>query len=120
MVKNENRCFRGVHDDLISTGEVEQTLRLANFLILNGADHFDIHYDISHLEVTIPSIVQKLRDLLDSRYGRRDMNPAAFRIIATGPMDFVGVNLYQKAALALNQTVSRNGVREDLPELCSL
>jgi hypothetical protein len=101
-----SHCFRGVHDDVISKYEVDQTLRLGNSLILNGGDHFDVHYDVSHLNQRIPSVVTKLERLLHERYNQSQFQPVAFRVQTAGPMDFYGVNLFQTSALTLNQTVS--------------
>jgi hypothetical protein len=101
-----NNCFRGVHDDVISKHEVDQTLRLGNYLILNGGDHFDVHYDVTHLHQRIPSVVTKLQRLLRERYNQSQFQPVAFRVQTAGPMDFYGVNLFQTPALTLNQTVS--------------
>ena len=103
---SRNKCFRGVHDDVISKYEVEETLRLGNFLILNGGDHFDLHYDVSYLLQRIPTVVTKLQRLLHERYNQSQLQPVAFRIQTAGPMDFYGVNLFQTSALTLNQTVS--------------
>jgi hypothetical protein len=105
-----NRCFRGVHDNLISESEVDNALRLGNSLILNGGDHFDIHYDVSHLERRVPSIVKKLRLLLQETYNVDNIHPVAFRVNTVGPMDGHGVNLYRSPALALNQTVRRGSL----------
>lgn len=101
-----SHCFRGVHDDVISKYEVDQTLRLGNSLILNGGDHFDVHYDVSHLNQRIPSVVTKLERLLHERYNQSHFQPVAFRVQTAGPMDFHGVNLFHTSALTLNQTVS--------------
>jgi hypothetical protein len=100
-------CFRGVHDNILSDREVDDALRLGNYLILNGGDHFDVHYDVSSLERRIPSIVEKLRLLLRETYKVDSLHPVAFRVNTAGPMDGHGVNLYRSPALTLNQTVSR-------------
>jgi hypothetical protein len=90
---------------LISDSEVDNALRLGESLILNGGDHFDIHYDVSHLERRVPSIVKKLRLLLRETYNVDNIHPIAFRVNTAGPMDGHGVNLYRSPALALNRTV---------------
>jgi hypothetical protein len=105
-------CFRGVHDGMISEQEVESALRMGNILIVNGGDHFDIHYDTSHLEHHVPSIVEKLTTLLQTTYHvihedqQFHLQPVAFRVNTVGPMDGHGVNLYRPPASTLNRTVS--------------
>ena len=100
-----NLCFRGVHDNIVSDTDIDNALRLGNYLILQGGDHFDIHYDTSHLEQRIPLIINKLRMLLLERYNMNGIQPVAFRVNTVGPMDGYGVNLYRSPALTLNQTV---------------
>lgn len=98
-------CFRGVHDNIISSSEVENAIRLGNHLIMKGGDHFDVHYEIAHLGRRVPSIVEKLSRLLRENYNVENLNPVAFRINTVGPMDGLGVNLYRSPANTLNQTV---------------
>jgi hypothetical protein len=98
-------CFRGVHDNVVTDVEVDNALRMGNSLIVDGGDHFDIHYEISFLEQRIPSILDKLRDILRDQYNLNGIRPVAYRVNTVGPMDGYGVNLYRSPALTLNQTV---------------
>lgn len=104
------QCFRGVHDNIVPDLEVDNALRLGNYLILNGGDHFDVHYDISLLEERIPSTLEKLKLLLRERYNVENIHPVAFRVNTAGPMDGQSVNLYRSPALTLNQTTYLNWV----------
>jgi hypothetical protein len=99
-------CFRGVHDKVVTDVEVNDALRMGNSLIVDGGDHFDIHYEISFLEQRVPSILDKLRDILRDQYNVNGIRPVAYRVNTVGPMDGYGVNLYRSPALTLNQTVS--------------
>jgi hypothetical protein len=98
-------CFRGIHDWIVSDSEIASALRMGDFLILTGGDHFDIHYDVSHLDRRIPSVLEKLRLLLKETYNVENLRPVAFRVHTVGPMDGYGVNYYRAAASALNRTV---------------
>lgn len=98
-------CFRGVHDKVVTDVEVDNALRMGNSLIVEGGDHFDIHYEMSFLEQRIPSILDKLRDILRDQYNVNGIRPVAYRVYTVGPMDGYGVNLYRSPALTLNQTV---------------
>ena len=101
-----------MHDGIISEHEVESALQMGNTLIVNGGDHFDIHYDTSHLEHQVPSIVQKLATLLQTTYHvfhedqQFHLKPVAFRVNTVGPMGGHGVNLFRPPASTLNRTVS--------------
>jgi hypothetical protein len=99
------KCFRGVHDNVVTDVEVDNALRMGNSLIVDGGDHFDIHYEISFLEQRVPSILDKLRDILRDQYNVSGIRPVAYRVNTVGPMDGYGVNLYRSPALTLNQTV---------------
>lgn len=90
------RCFRGVHDNLVSERHVQQALRLGAHLIAQQGDHFDIHYDVIILKQRLPSVVSTLRKLLRERYHVTDelLQPVAFRVNAVGPMNGEGVPLY--------------------------
>jgi len=117
-----DKCFRGIHDNLIQDKEINMALMMGEALIKNGGDHFDVQFDVSILHRRIPSIVQTLRTLLDVTYIARLNNdtialkedekeepngffskrnnsriePVAFRILTTGPMDGNEVNLSSK------------------------
>ena len=105
-------CFRGVHDGMISSREVDRTLRLAKHMIEEGGDHIEIHRDVFLLSEWIPSVVNTLRDLLRNTYHLQGQwNPVAFRINVALPMDGTGVRLYgymvdSVLELTFNRTVS--------------
>ena len=102
-----SKCFRGVHDDLVSDEEIDTALRLGNNLILDGGDHFTIHYDVSHLRQRMPTLLEKLQTLLEETYHvqQDSIEPIAFRVYTVGPMDAHGVNMYRSPAFTLNRTV---------------
>ena len=110
MAQKLSHCFRGVHDDIISDEEIDNALRLGNNLILDGGDHFTIHYNVSHLERKIPTTMEKIQALLQETYhvNQDAVEPVAFRVYTVGPMDAHGVNLYRSPAWTLNRTVSTN------------
>ena len=96
------RCFRGVHDNLFSESEVGLALFLGSQLIQEGGDHFDIHYEHSHLSLLkrrLPTLLKKIELLLRDTYrigggeGGTHLEPVAFRINAAGAMDGNGVPL---------------------------
>jgi hypothetical protein len=114
-----DECFRGIHDNLIQDKEIMMALMMGDALINDGGDHFDVHFDVSLLHRWTPSIVQKVRNLLDVTYLAHlhnntisledekelpnessssskinsSIQPVAFRILTTGPMDGHDVNL---------------------------
>lgn len=90
-------CFRGIHDNIISDQEVQDSRVLGSHLIAQGGDHFDIYNDVQVLLERVPSIVAKLRNLLSTQYGvSHDIQPIAFRVNAVGPMDGNGVRLFDR------------------------
>lgn len=97
-------CFRGIHDSVISHEEAGIARNVGHRLILNGGDHFDIHYNTTILSEEIPTIMQKLQTLLREKYNQHYLQPAAFRVQAVGPMDFVGVDLTSYGSVGLNTT----------------
>ena len=114
-----SKCFRGVHDSIASDAEIDTALRLGNNLIVDGGDHFTIHYDVSHLRQRIPTLLEKLQTLLDETYHvqQDSIEPFAFRIYTVGPMDAHGVNLYRSPAFTLNRTVRTNENRASFQQL---
>jgi len=114
--RSQNRCFRGIHDDFVGRLEIDAALKMGDFLIRNGGDHFDIHYDSRYLQ-TIPSIIKKVTCLLETTYLKQrehsqkatsygeclksnsattgNLRPVAFRVLTTGPMDGHNVKLKQ-------------------------
>ena len=92
------RCFRGIHDNMISDHEVGETLRLGSQLIHEGWDHFDIHRDKNLLlKERLPTLLHIIRSLLQEKYGvpgEGNVNPVAFRVNAVGPFDGHGVALH--------------------------
>ena len=92
------RCFRGIHDNMISDHEVGETLRLGSQLIHEGWDHFDIHRDKNLLlKERLPTLLHIIRSLLQETYGvpgEGNVNPVAFRVNAVGPFDGHGVALH--------------------------
>jgi hypothetical protein len=104
---SSNLCFRGVHDDFILEHDVEYALGMGSQLIQNGGDHFDIHYDTTHLEQWIPNVVTKLKHLLEDTYHvHESLDPVAFRVSAAVPIDGDGVPIYASNNLTpiLNRT----------------
>jgi hypothetical protein len=134
-----DKCFRGIHDNLIQDKEIMTALMMGDALINDGGDHFDVQFDVSLLQRWIPSIVQKVRNLLDVTYLAHLHNntipledekelpnesssssklnttiqPVAFRILTTGPMDGHDVKLrsdgqemplHRTSSSALNET----------------
>ena len=90
-----DRCFRGVHDGMVSSKEVIGALQLGGHLIQQGGDHIEIHRNISLLSEWIPSVVTTLEDLLRTQYKLQGhWQPVAFRISVALPMDGTGVRLY--------------------------
>ena len=110
----EDRCFRGVHDNVVSDQAVGEILRMGAQLIQEGGDHFDIHDDVSILDIHVPSVLHTIRDLLRDTYAvPGNLVPVAFRVNAVGPMDGSGVHLHGTYGHAsdfllrlLNKTVS--------------
>ena len=142
--RNLDRCFRGIHDNLIENKEIHAAIRMGDALIFHGGDHFDVHHDVHVLYNMVPSIVKKTKKLLDSTYfnqrqesqnarndekskpddgddntndrssiNHRHVEPVAFRVLTTGPMDGHNVKLAQDGDLmtmylahstALNET----------------
>jgi hypothetical protein len=148
-----DQCFRGIHDNFMREKEINAAISMGDALIQIGGDHFDVHYDVSILNRMLPSIVEKVRNLLDrtylnqhqqtqndtkiNNYGaktndedgdfkentswskNRDIQPVAFRVLTTGPMDGHDVKLKQKGekmsmylthSSALNETNYLNWV----------
>lgn len=96
-----SRCFRGIHDNLISDQEVGETLRLGAQLIQEGGDHFDIYSDDKNLlllQDRLPTLLSTIKRLLRDTYliGRETtkLKPVAFRVNAVGPFDGKGVALH--------------------------
>jgi hypothetical protein len=90
-----NACFRGVHDNLVASEEVNKVLQLGAHLIEAGGDHNKIYHEASLLSEWIPSVVSTLKDLLHSQYSLQGQwNPVAFRISVALPIDAAGVRLY--------------------------
>ena len=153
-----DQCFRGIHDNFIEKKEINAAISMGDALIQIGGDHFDVHYDVSILNRMVPSLVEKVKHLLDRTYlnqhnqhqhpqndarnyndgantndedeelknegaswskNRRDIQPVAFRVLTTGPMDGHDVKLKQKGekmsmylthSSALNETNYLNWV----------
>jgi len=100
---SNRRCFRGVHDDLVSEREVALAIAMGARLIRSGGDHFDIHYNTDFLSDWVPTVLTKLKQLLrdtyhlsnsDSSNNTRLLEPVAFRISAAAPMNADGVPIY--------------------------
>ncbi len=106
-------CFRGVHDGLVSSMEVEEALRLGAQLIRQGGDHFDIHRDsklLLMLNKSLPRLLVTLRSLLRDSYlldraSKQILQPVAFRISGAAPMDGIDVNVMESLHHVLNLTV---------------
>ena len=107
------KCFRGLHDNLVSHFNVRRALWLGRDLILEGGDHFTIHYNVSRLQESVPDVVNTIPALLRKQYYVDDkmIKPVAFRIYTTGPVDGHGVKPAPSMAFevrpeyALNKTV---------------
>lgn len=91
IVEEAKMCFRGVHDNIIPNKEIQATLKVAEELIKDGNDHFDV-YQANKLEEKLPGVVDKLRTLLADVYSLSQVEPFAFRILSSGPMDGFGVD----------------------------
>lgn len=91
IMEEANMCFRGVHDNIIPNEETQATLKFAEELIKDGNDHFDV-YQANKLEEKLPGVVDKLRTLLADVYSLSQVEPFAFRILSSGPMDGFGVD----------------------------
>jgi len=63
-----DQCFRGTHDNFIEKKEINAAISMGDALIQIGGDHFDVHYDVSILNRMVPSIVEKVKNLLDRTY----------------------------------------------------
>lgn len=97
------KCFRGVHDNVLSVKDTTDVLLFGNFLVQQqGSDNFNVFY-ATHLERKLPEVMQKLKLLLHERYDLSELEPLIFRITSTGPADGYGVDPH---SMALNQTVS--------------
>lgn len=87
-----NQCFRGIHDDFLSSNEVNTALELGARLILDGGDHHDIYSAATKVPEKLQIIVDKIQThLRDSYFIRDKVRPVAFRIGAEGPMDGTGI-----------------------------
>ncbi len=113
---SRKRCFRGIHDDFVGRMEIDAALNMADLLIGTGGDHFDIHYQSPYLFRMVPTIVKKMACLLDTRYLNqhsenprtyeecvkgdatkiKNLQPVAFRVLTTGPIDGHDVKLKQE------------------------
>jgi hypothetical protein len=110
----KNACFRGVHDGVVSSRQVDRTLRLAGHLIEQGGDHIEIHRNVSLLSEWIPSVVDTLDDLLHRQYHLEGKwEPVAFRISVALPMDGTGVRLYGNMADSLLERTFNRSVYSD-------
>jgi hypothetical protein len=97
-----NACFRGVHDNLVASEEVDKVLQLGAHLIEAGGDHNEIYDEASLLSERIPSVVNTLKDLLHRQYSLEGQwDPVAFRVSVALPMDAAGVRLYRYMADSL-------------------
>ncbi|CAB9530321.1 expressed unknown protein [Seminavis robusta] len=101
----DHKCFRGIHDNLITDQDIGETLRMGAELIQVGWDHFDIHYDaryLRHLEGRLPALLETIRSLLRDTYrvgsNHTKLKPVAFRVSASGPLD--GGNLPLRGSLS--------------------
>jgi hypothetical protein len=101
---SKHQCFRGIHDGVISQEEALAARNLGHRFILNGGDHFDVHYNTVILQQELPTIMQKLQTLLREKYQQTNLQAVAFRFQIAGPMDFVGVDLNSYASVGLNVT----------------
>jgi hypothetical protein len=89
-----DRCFRGVHDNVLSDQQITQIIQVGSTLIQAGHDHMDIHMEVFYLKKRLSSTVHTLRTFLRDNYGIQ-VEPVAFRIQAVAPMDGTGVPLYK-------------------------
>jgi hypothetical protein len=105
--QQQQQCFRGVHDSVVSERQVREALVLGGYLIGQGGDHFDIHYSVGLLEERLGPVVSKLRDLLLDRYHVAAARPVAYRVNAVGPRNGEGVHLYGMASKAMSNHLTR-------------
>jgi hypothetical protein len=91
-----HKCFRGIHDNIISDHEVGEALRWGAEMIQAGGDHFDLHTEVDHmeeLERRLPNLLKSIRRLLQDSYhavpgeSNQILRPVAFRVSAVGPLD---------------------------------
>ena len=76
-------------------------------LVERGGTHLDIHRNISDLLVYAPSVITKLKMLLQEVYGVKTIHqPIAFRVSITLPLDSDNWH-FQKGALNLINAVNR-------------
>ena len=66
-VEQQIFSFEGYMTILCPTQTFITHMTRGNYLILQGGDHFDIHYDTLHLKQRIPVVLNKLRMLLRDR-----------------------------------------------------
>ena len=86
------RCFRGIHDNIITDHEVGDALRMGAELIQAGGDHFEIHENVILLQDRLPTVLDTIRNLLRDTYMvQGKIQPVAFRVNAVGPLDGNGV-----------------------------
>jgi len=82
------KCFRGVHDGLLTGDSVESALQMGEALIKAGSDHFDIREDVHMLTEMTPRLLEAVELLLKDVYGLSEyLFPVAYRIHVTLPMD---------------------------------
>jgi hypothetical protein len=113
-----NACFRGVHDNLVASEEVDNVLQLGAHLIEAGGDHNEIYHKASLLSNRIPSVVNILKGLLHNQYNLEGQwDPVAFRISVALPMDAASVRLYGYMADSLLERNINRTVRT-LTETC--
>jgi len=86
------KCFRGVHDGLITSREVDNALYMASDIIENGGDHIQIRRDVYQLEKSLPNVLLKIEKLLQTRHGvtcprSSHLRPVAYRVLSSLPME---------------------------------
>lgn len=105
-----DECFRGVHDGWLGPDLVDGAILLGAKMIKAGADHFDIHQDMSILYHHAPHLVVRVHDLLvESGYYDNDirqLEPVAFRVQVALPMETAGV-FEEKSSQYLSKTINR-------------
>merc|ERR1712071_565310 len=110
--KNSSLCFRGVHDGIINSAEIESIVSMAGDLVTNGGTHMDVHQNVSYLFRYSPTTVSKLKSLMNEEYGLTStIHPIAFRVRVTLPVDPDNWH-FPKNSLNLTNAINKTALAE--------
>jgi hypothetical protein len=104
------KCFRGVHDNILSENEVNDVIGLGLSPTEHGSHHSKV-YGAALLQKEIPKVMKKLKRLLNDEYNLEQPNPVAFRVTTSGPLDGYGVSFDR--ATTLNHSAYLTYVEEN-------